>query len=144
MSAYVEVKSVLTDEEYLLKALRQMGYQPQVHHTQIMLTDDHGHSRPAHIVIPKEQLDGAYAAIGFYLNPQTGQYDVVIDQDDQRGYSAFGRRNERTYAQDWLGEIEQLYMEHHSMAVAEQEGMIFEGRSVASDGTIELKFFSPE
>lgn len=73
MSKYEELRTVLSEERFLVEALREFGYSPEVSNEGISLNGYLGDERPekAHIVIRRRQLDSASNDIGFPARPST-------------------------------------------------------------------------
>ena len=121
MSNYQEMTTILAHEGYLVEALEQMGYKPEVHKNGAALVGYRGDERPeqAHIIIRRRQLDSASNDIGF-VRDTSGQYRAVVSDYD-RGIG---------FDQAWLGRVSQAYKECQTMAVAKARGYVFQGRSV--------------
>jgi len=121
MSKYEEMSTILAHEGYLVEALEQMGYKPEVHKNGAALVGYLGDERPeqAHIIIRRRQLDAASNDIGF-VRDTSGQYRAVVSDYD-RGIG---------FDQAWLGRVSQAYKERQTMAVAKARGYVFQGRSV--------------
>ena len=121
MSKYEEMSTVLAHEGYLVEALEQMGYKPEVHKKGAALYGYRGDERPeqAHIIIRRRQLDSASNDIGF-VRDTSGQYRAVVSDYD-RGIG---------FDQAWLERVSQAYKERQTMAVAKARGYVFQGRSV--------------
>ncbi len=100
MSKYEELVTVLTEERYLVEALEQLGYKPEVHRAGSALYGYLGDERPekAQVIVRREELNSASNDIGF--------------------------------DQDWVGRVAQAYKECQTMAVAKSRGYVFQGRSV--------------
>ena len=121
MSKYEELRTVLSDERFLVEALRDLGYNPEVSSEGLNLIGYLGDERPekAHIVIRRRQLDSASNDIGF-ARDANGVYRALISEYD-RGIGL----NEA-----WLGRVAQTYKERQTMAVAKSKGYRFLGRQV--------------
>jgi len=121
MSKYEEMSTVLVHEGYLVEALEQMGYKPEVYRDGAALYGYLGDERPeqAHVIIRRRQLDSASNDIGF-VRDTSGQYRAVVSDYD-RGIG---------FDQAWLGRVSQAYKERQTMAVAKARGYVFQGRSV--------------
>jgi len=121
MSKYEEMSTVLVHEGYLVEALEQMGYKPEVYRNGAALYGYLGDERPeqAHVIIRRRQLDSASNDIGF-VRDTSGQYRAVVSDYD-RGIG---------FDQAWLGRVSQAYKERQTMAVAKARGYVFQGRSV--------------
>jgi hypothetical protein len=121
MSKYEELRTVLSEERFLVEALREFGYSPEVSNEGISLNGYLGDERPekAHIVIRRRQLDSASNDIGF-ARDANGVYRALISEYD-RGIG---------FNEAWLGRVAQTYKERQTMAVAKSKGYRFLGRQV--------------
>ena len=100
MSKYGETQTVLREEKYLVEALKEMGYEVEVHPEGVRLNSYYSEqeAKVANIVIRRQHLRGAYGDIGFTRQPD-GRLTLITDElDEHRGYG--GR---------WLGRVQQLY-----------------------------------
>ena len=84
MSKYLEMRTMLTDERYLVEALRELGYEPEVHREGKRLTGYMGDERAerAQIIIRRRQLDSASNDIGF-ARDASGVYQAIISEYDR-------------------------------------------------------------
>ena len=121
MSKYVELRTSLTDERYLVEALRELGYEPEVCREGRPLVGYVGDERAerAHITIPRGQLDSASNEIGF-ARDNSGLYQAIVSEYD-RGIG---------FDDAWLGRVVQVYKERQTMAVAKAKGYVFKGKEV--------------
>ncbi len=121
MSNYLELRTRFTDERYLVEALQELGYEPQVCRKGKSLTGYLGDTRAerAHVVIPRRQLDSASNDIGF-ARDSSGVYQAIVSEYD-RGIG---------FDDAWLGRLAQTYKERQTMAVAKAKGYIFKGKEV--------------
>jgi Protein of unknown function (DUF1257) len=134
LSKYVELRTTLNDERYLVEALRELGYQPEVCPEGKPLVGYLGDARAerAQIVIPRRQLDAASNDIGF-ARDESGVYQAIVSEYD-RGIG---------FDDAWLGRITQIYKEGQTMAVARAKGYVFKGKEVietAQGKKIQLRF----
>jgi hypothetical protein len=134
LSKYVELRTTLNDEHYLVEALRELGYQPEVCPEGKPLVGYLGDARAerAQIVIPRRQLDAASNDIGF-ARDESGVYQAIVSEYD-RGIG---------FDDAWLGRITQIYKEGQTMAVARAKGYVFKGKEVietAQGKKIQLRF----
>jgi hypothetical protein len=121
MSKYGVSITELKEEKYLVEALREMGYQPEVHHDAVPLNSYYSEQEPkqANIIIRREQLPGAYGDVAFARQPD-GRLTLIADElDAYRGYGA-----------KWLGRVQQLYKEKQTLAMARAKGYILKRREV--------------
>ena len=121
MSKYEELRTVLSEERFLVEALHDLGYSPEVSNEGLSLYGYLGDERPekAHIVIRRRQLDSASNDIGF-ARDANGVYRALISEYD-RGIG---------FNDAWLGCVAQTYKERQTMAVARSKGCRFLGRQV--------------
>ncbi|MEZ5398895.1 MAG: DUF1257 domain-containing protein [Bryobacteraceae bacterium] len=134
MSKYEVLRTVLSAERFLVEALRELGYSPDVSHEGMSLYGYLGDERPekAHIVIRRRQLDSASNDIGF-ARDANGVYRALISEYD-RGIG---------FNDGWLGRVAQTYKERQTMAVAKSKGYRFVGRQVFETPTgkkVQLRF----
>ena len=134
MSKYVELRTSVTDERYLVEALRELGYEPEVCREGRALVGYLGDKRAerAQIIIPREQLDAASNEIGFSPDGN-GVYQAMVSEYD-RGIG---------FDDVWLARLVQVYKERQTMAIAKAKGYVFKGREVidtAQGKKIQLRF----
>lgn len=122
MSQYEELTTTMSDQQYLVEALTELGYKPEVQHEGTALRGYGGvaWNRPVQVIIPRDQLRGALAPVGFGRDA-TGVFQAVIDDLD-RQYLGLD--------QAWVGRVAQAYKEKQTMAVARSKGYVFRGREV--------------
>jgi hypothetical protein len=99
MSKYSVNQTVLREEKYLVEALKEMGYQVEVHPDGAPLNSYYSdqEAKVANIIIRRDQLRGAYGDVGFVRQPNA-QFATIKDElDEYRGYGA-----------RWLGRVQQL------------------------------------
>jgi hypothetical protein len=99
-----------------------MGYRPETHSDGSALRGYGGvtWNRPVQVIIPRDQLRGALAPVGFGRDA-SGVFQAVIDDMD-RQYLGLD--------QAWIGRVAQAYKEKQTMAVAKSKGYVFRGREV--------------
>lgn len=121
MSKYEALRTVLSEGQFLVEAIRELGYSPEVSNEGMSLYGYLGDERPekAHIVIRRRQLDSASNDIGF-ARDANGMYRALISEYD-RGIG---------FDDAWLGRVAQTYKERQTMAVAKSKGYRFLGRQV--------------
>ena len=121
MSKYAETQTVLREEKYLVEALKEMGYEVEVHPAGARLNSYYAEqeAKVANILVRREQLRGAYGDIGFARQPD-GRLALITDElDEHRGYGA-----------KWLGRAQQLYQEKRTLAMARAKGYTLKSRAV--------------
>jgi len=121
MSKYGETQTVLREEKFLLDALKEMGYQVEVHPEGAPLNSYYSEqeAKVANIVIRRAQLPGAYGDVGFVRQPD-GRFTLIEDELD--GHSGYGKK--------WLGRVQQIYKENQTLAVAQAKGYRLKSRQV--------------
>jgi hypothetical protein len=81
MSHFSKAKLKINNREFLLDSLKEMGLTPQIHEQPVELVSYYGAKSPAHIVIPREQIQGfKWNDVGFYQNDEG--YELVGDDMD--------------------------------------------------------------
>jgi len=121
MSKYSVNQTVLREEKYLVDALKEMGYEVEVHPEGVNLNSYYAEqeAKTANIIIRRQHLRGAYGDVGFTRQPD-GQFAMVKDElDEYHGYGA-----------KWLGHVQQLYKEKQTLAMARSRGYVLKGREV--------------
>jgi hypothetical protein len=89
MSKYGLTQTVLREEKYLVEALKEMGYEVEVHPEGAQLNSYYSEqeARVANTVVRRQHLRGAYGDIGFA--PQSdGQFDMI--EADVTGFPILG------------------------------------------------------
>ncbi len=121
MSKYLELRTKLTEEQYLVEALRDLGFAPEMWREGAPLVGYMGDQRAerAQIIIRRRQLDSASNDIGF-ARDGSGVYQAIISEYD-RGIG---------FDDAWLGRLSQAYKERQTMAVAKSKGYVFKGREI--------------
>src|SRR5437667_10725126 len=113
MSRYGDAVMELREEKFLVVALREMGYRPEVHPQGAQLNSYYSEqeAKVAHVIVRRRALPGAYGDIGFVRQPD-GPFGMVGDElDDHTGYGV-----------KWLGRVQQTYKEKQTLAVARAKG----------------------
>ena len=84
MSKYVELRTSVTDERYLVEALQELGYETEVCREGRALVGYLGDKRAerAQIIIPRGQLDAASNEIGFSPDGD-GVYQAIVSEYDR-------------------------------------------------------------
>jgi hypothetical protein len=121
VSKYGETITQVREEKYLLDALKEMGYQIEVHPEGAPLNSYYAdqEAKVANIIIRRDQLRGAYGDVGFVRQPD-GQLAMIKDElDEYRGYGA-----------RWLGRVQQIYKEKQTLATARAKGYTLKSREV--------------
>ena len=121
MSKYSVNQTVLREEKYLVEALKEMGYEVEVHPEGVNLNSYYAEqeAKTANIIIRRQHLRGAYGDVGFTRQPD-GQFAMVKDElDEYHGYGA-----------KWVGRVQQLYKEKQTLAVTKAKGYTLKGREV--------------
>jgi hypothetical protein len=121
MSKYGITLTEIRDQKYLVEALCEMGYHPEVHPQGIRLNTYYSEqeAKVANIVVRRPELPGAYGDIGFARQPD-GRLTLIADELDAH----------HGYGEKWLGRIQQLYKEKQTLAMARAKGYILKKREV--------------
>ena len=121
MSKYAQTITEIREEKYLVEALREMGYHPEVHLQAAKLNSYYSEqeSRIANVIIRRRELPGAYGDIGFARQPD-GRLTLIADELDE--YARYGSK--------WLGRVQQFYKEKQTLAIAHAKGYILKKREV--------------
>ena len=121
MSKYGETQTVLREEKLLLDALKEMGYQVEVHPGGVPLNSYYSEqeAKVANIIIRRAQLPGAFGDVGFVRQPD-GRFTLIEDELDN--HSGYGKK--------WLGRVQQIYKENQTLAVAQAKGYRLKSRQV--------------
>ncbi|MCX4242518.1 DUF1257 domain-containing protein [Paraliomyxa miuraensis] len=104
MSAYITLMTPMTDEECLLEALAELGFdrsKVEVHATPVQLVGFAGdrRQRTANLVIRRQHVGSMSNDIGF-LATATGYHAIVSDYDRAH------------HGQGWLAQLGARYQEH--------------------------------
>ena len=121
MSKYGICTTVLRDERYTVEALKDMGYEVEVHPQGARLNSYYSEQerKVANIIVRRAQLRGAFGDIGFARQPDGSLAMIADELDDHCGYGA-----------KWLGRVQQLYKEKQTLAMARAKGYILKKREV--------------
>lgn len=134
MSRYESLTTTIGEEKYLVEALKELGYTPEVCREGAPLIGYQGDERRerAQVIIRRSQLGLASNDIGF-ARDEKGVYRVIVSEYDQGiGFNAA-----------WLGRVAQAYKEKQTLAVAQAKGYVFQGREVietAQGRKVQLRF----
>src|SRR2546426_6020184 len=84
MSKYAHTVTELREEKFLVEALREMGYHPEVLPQGAKLNSYYSEqeTKVAHVIIRRRELPGAYGDIGFVRQPD-GRFGMVGDELDE-------------------------------------------------------------
>src|ERR1039458_3560356 len=121
MSKYSVNQTVLREEKYLVEALKEMGYEVEVHPEGVNLNSYYSEqeAKVANIIIRRQHLRLAYGDIGFTRQPD-GQFAMVKDElEEYRGYGTKG-----------VGRVQHLYKENQTWCGLRGIGYTFKGREV--------------
>jgi len=90
MSAYKLIKCSIKDKEILIKALKDLGFEPSIHEIPQFLRGylNDTRSQMATIIVAKEQLNNLYTKasndLGFNWNSETEQFDMICSEYDEK------------------------------------------------------------
>ena len=124
MSEYNEIQTEYADQDCLVDALKDMGFQPQVSEKAQNLEGYHGDKRTqtAEIIIPRRQVGGASNDVGFKKDAN-GKFTAIISDYDKGGN--FGTKKQQ--------QLKQLYAEKVAMKQAKKNGLKFMGKKQTTD-----------
>lgn len=128
MSAYITLTTPMTDEECLLAALAELGWdhgKVEVHAMPVRLVGYGGDGRPqtANLVIPRRHLGPASNDLGF-LATQTGYQAIVSDYDRVRFGPAWLSELGARYLRHWDAKCERLAAEERRRLEADRQRMV--------------------
>jgi hypothetical protein len=121
LSKYGITITEVREEKFLVEALKEMGYEVEVHPEGARLNSYYleQERKTANIIVRRAQLRGGYGDLGFARQPD-GQLTMIADElDEHCGYGA-----------KWLGPVQQLYKEKQTLAMARAKGYILNKREV--------------
>lgn len=121
MSRYESLTTTIAEERFLVEALTELGYTPEVCREGAPLYGYQGDERRerAQVIVRRRQLDSVSNDIGF-ARDEKGVYRAIVSEYDQGiGFNAA-----------WLGRVAQVYKEKQTLAVARAKGYVFQGREV--------------
>lgn len=119
MSKYNEISTQFSDQQCLVEALKELGYQPQVSEKPQHLQGYQNDSREqtAEIIIPRKQVGGASNDVGFKKSAD-GTYTAIISDYDKG--SNFNLKKQQ--------ELKKLYAEKHAIKQGKSNGLKFMGK----------------
>jgi hypothetical protein len=135
LSHYSHVKTKISDQECLLKALTDLGFgkdKVKVHETAQKLEGYQGDKRQqtAEVIIPRKYVQSAANDIGFKKQAD-GTFQAYISDYDKSKYN-----------NDWLGKLSQRYAYHKLKEEVESGGLYIESES-EEKGEIFLTISTP-
>lgn len=133
MSEYHECEVSMVDQEAIIEALKEMGYQPKIYQNPVNLTGYMGDKRKqkAHIIIPRDQVYSASNDVGFEKQ-SNGKYKLHISQYDESIASA-GKGFQ-------LNKMKQLYAKHRLVnGIKKKAKYKFKSQKTEKDGTIKIQ-----
>lgn len=124
MSAYNEIETQFSDQDCLVDALKEMGYQPQVSEKPQNLEGYTGDTRKqtAEIILPRRQVGGASNDVGFKKNAD-GTFTAIVSDYDRGGN--FGLKKQ--------AQLKRLYAEKMAVKQAKKNGLKFMGKKEITD-----------
>ena len=124
----VETELLQINEESLIKALKELGFNPKIHEKAKNLYGYRADQRDqvAHIILPREQVGTASNDIGFE-RLDNGKYQLHVSEFDQRSWS---HKMPKLIQQYGINTIES-FTSTSDYSMVEQE--------VESDGTIRIR-----
>lgn len=134
MSKYAQVQTSVCEEKYLIEALRELGYHPEIHPegTKLNRYYSEQEEKTAHVIVRRPELPSSFGDIGF-VKQADGRFQMIADELDQHSQSG----------SKWLGRVQQAYKEKQTLAVARAKGYILKKREVvktSSGEQVRLQF----
>ena len=123
MSHFSTIKTELRDSQSLFQALEDLGQGPR--EGSLMVRGYRGQTVEAQLAVA--QANGA--DIGFRLNPETGNYELVTDLD---------LWNQPVPVERFLAQLNQRYALRSILAATAEEGFQVNEQIQQQDGSIEL------
>ena len=123
MSHFRTIKTELRDSQSLFQALEDLGHGPR--EGSLMVRGYRGQTVEAQLAVA--QANGA--DIGFRLNPETGNYELVTDLD---------LWNQPVPVERFLAQLNQRYALRSILAATAEEGFQVNEQIQQQDGSIEL------
>lgn len=136
MSAYVNVKTNITDLTCLIEALKEFGWEPVIHEEAAPLTGYTGDVRKqkAHVIVPRKQIGRVSNDLGFLRNGD-GSYSMVISQYDQVHIpTSKGLKD----LQAFQGAVTQKYAVSKAMANAKKLGLSIQSQETTASGEVKI------
>lgn len=129
MSHFTTLKTTLVEKQFLVQALRDLGFkQVEVHEKAQHLHGYQGDVRPqtAEVIIRRRFIGPVSNDIGFKRR-KDGTFDAIISDYDRAKYD---RR--------WLNRLTQRYAYHAARAKLEEQGFTLVNEETREDGRIHL------
>jgi len=137
MSHYTSIKLVCRNRASIVAALEALRFKATVHDDAVHLYGIGNHRRPevANVVVHRRQICPGANDLGFVYNQNTGAYEMIISEFDQRHGDCFpGRGLGRSF--------QRRFVEEYAVAEIERDGRyVITDRRRTADGRyqIELK-----
>ena len=119
MSHFSRIAIKFKDQESLIKALAEMGFQPHIHTSPVNLYGWRGDQREqvAHIILPRQQIGGPSNDLGFYWNGK--EYECLISEYDQQYGNAKAGEG---LGKQFLSQLRSNYVNIHTEKIAASLG----------------------
>lgn len=130
MPHFTQLRTRFTNAEFLLSALKDLGFdQVEAHADAQSLYGYRGDRRPekAHLIIRRVHIGPASNDIGFHLAP-SGTYEAIISEFDRS----------QGYSHTWLGQLSQRYAYRAARSELEQQGFAVAAEETTTSGQIHL------
>jgi len=136
MSAFVTIKTEFEDPACVVEALKELGYEPEVHEEPQALEGYHGDARAqrAEIIVRRSQIGGSSNDFGFYKDGD-GKYQLWLSQFDQ---SFVPRKHKLQGVQGLTNKLAQSYAVHKVTKTARKERWKVK-TAVQQDGSVKVK-----
>jgi len=144
MSAYITLTTPMMDEECLLAALADVGFDErkvEVHATPVALVGYRGDGRQqtANLVIRRQHVGAASNDIGFLATP-TGYQAIVSNYDQSRFGAAWLSRLDACYQRRWSTKQERLAAEERRWLEAERQRLVEAQRAMICEKARKLGY----
>jgi len=128
MSHFTSIKTKITDEQSLIQALRNMGFQPEIYAEGVELRNKWHTTDTAHIVLKREQLGVRCGADLGFKKTDSG-YELTAD-DYELTHSSYPM-----FRQDFGTE--------YACVLAQKNGYKIVSRERGSNGKMQIKLAQP-
>lgn len=130
MSHYTRMRTVIREEEFLVRALHEMGYAQVERHSQAQhLFGYQGDQRPecAEVIIRRQYVGRLANDVGFRRN-QAGEYEAIISEYDRGAHCK----------DTWMQELNRRYAYHVVKEQMREENRILEEEQTLANGDVVL------
>lgn len=131
MSHYTKLSTKIRSKRQLAKALKKLGYKPEVHDKPVHLNGYGGRrsQEKAEVIIRAEDIEGASADVGFQKQ-EDGTYKLINDEYEFSGDKLMRKLNV-------------AYSEEVARYIAQQKGFKIQSAKTNKDGSRTLTLTAP-